>query len=294
MSAPDLPPLTWLRAFEAAARHLSFTLAAKELNLTQSAVSQHVRSLEGWLGQLLFVRRVRALSLTEAGANYLPVVREAFDVLATGTRAFGAGDRGRVLRLNCNITFGAWWLAPRLGRLRKAAPWLNLRVQTATWGGAQEPGNSDIDLRFGRSEDMSAEAELILRESVAPVCTPEFAQGSPDWRRDPLMDCAGMISGWHKWLEMQGETLPDTQRVDLFSTYMISVTAAANGQGLAMAQKFMADTLASMGNLIEPWPYRMPLTEAYFLIPPAAHARTPATRAFQSWVEDEMGRGMSA
>ncbi|KZY29817.1 hypothetical protein A3731_25920 [Roseovarius sp. HI0049] len=84
MSGNAFPPLSWLRAFEAAARHLSFTLAAQELNLTQSAVSQHVRSLEDYLGRELFIRRTRALQLTEAGANYLPTVREAFEVLARG------------------------------------------------------------------------------------------------------------------------------------------------------------------------------------------------------------------
>ena len=88
MQLDGLPPLNWLRAFETSARHLSFTLAASELNLTQSAVSQHVRSLESFLGRDLFLRKTRAIELTEAGANYLPVVREAFQMLASGTRAF--------------------------------------------------------------------------------------------------------------------------------------------------------------------------------------------------------------
>lgn len=113
----SLPPLTWLRAFEATARHLSFTRAASELNLTQSAVSQHVRSLESFLNRALFLRKTRALELTEDGGNYLPVVREAFDLLASGTQAFIGADRGRSMVLQCNLAFSVFWLAPRLARL---------------------------------------------------------------------------------------------------------------------------------------------------------------------------------
>lgn len=286
----DLPPLTWLRAFEAAARHLSFTVAARELNLTQSAVSQHVRSLESWLGHDLFVRRTRALLLTEAGANYVPVVREAFTVLANGTRAFAGADRGRTLRLNCNMSFATWWLAPRLARLKAQAPWLALSIQTATWGGNMEPGNSDVEIRFGRRQDMSAEASLILEESITPICAPGFADGTPDWRRDQLLDCAGVMSGWHKWAEGQGERLPETTQIDLASTYVISLTAAANGQGLAMAQQFMIEGLRRTCAIAEPWPYRLALTEAYFLLQPSSVEATPATKAFCAWLIDEIGR----
>ena len=289
MSRPDLPPLTWLRAYEAAARHLSFTLAAKELNLTQSAISQHVRSLETWLGHDLFLRRTRALSLTEAGANYLPVVREAFQLLAGGTRALVGGDRGHRLRLNCNMSFAAYWLAPRMGRLRDALPWLQLHVMTATWGPQMEPGNTDFEIWFLRPEEMSADAELLFTESLSPVCAPGFAGDAPDWLRDPLMDCAGVLSGWHSWAEAAGRPLAPGQRVELMSTYVISLSAALNGQGLAMGQGFMPRALQATSALIEPWPdQRLPLSEVYFMIPPPRHAETPASRAFADWLRAEV------
>lgn len=287
MSQSDLPPLNWLRAFEAASRHLSFTLAAKELNVTQSAVSQHVRSLEGWLGHELFVRQTRALSLTEIGANYLPIVREAFAVLSTGTRAFVAGDRGSVLRLNCNMAFATWWLAPRISRLKARAPWLTLNLLTSTWGGLRDPGNTDIDIRFGRAEDMSPEAQLFLTETLTPICAPDFADGDPDWRRDPLLDCAGLIAGWQVWAESLGETLPPTQRIDVASTYVISLTAAINGQGLALAQDFMIEGLRQTSPVLVPWAHSIPLVEAYFLVPPPPHAETPATKVFRDWFAEE-------
>lgn len=291
MSGLNLPPLTWLRAFEAAARHLSFTLAAQELNLTQSAISQHVRSLESWLGQDLFHRQSRTLALTEAGSNYLPTVREAFATLARGTRSFTGGERGRTLRILCNMTFATWWLAPRLGQLAEALPWLTLNIQTATWGAENAPGNSDIEIRFGRREDMSASARLILEETITPVCAPGFAGGAPDWRRDPLFDCAGVMSNWETWLQAQGHDLPAGRKIHLASTYVISLTAAIAGQGLALAQGFMIDGIRRTTPLAEPWPHRLKLLEAYYLLPPAGHAETPATRAFTDWIEAEMQRG---
>ena len=291
MSTGDLPPLNWLRAFEATARHLSFTLAAKELNLTQSAISQHVRSLEGWLGQALFLRRTRALSLTEAGANYLPVVREAFDTLAGGTRALTGGGRGQTLRLNCNMAFAGFWLVPRLARLRAAVPWLDLSVITSTWGGQMEPGNTTMDILFVRPEEAGAEAELLMEETITPICHPEFADGNPDWQRDALMDCAGVIVGWHKWAEAMGAPLSARHRVELYSTYMISLMAAAQGQGLAMAQGFMLRAMRATTPVIAPWDHQLPLSEAYFMQTPAAHAATPASRAFADWIRSEIAAG---
>ncbi len=110
-----LPPLGWLRTFEAAARHLSFTGAARDLNMTQSAVSQQIKALEGHLGQPLFLRRHRALELTEAGITYLPVVRDAFRTLVRGTQAV-TGAQQNAVQVQCNITFAVNWLAPRLPR----------------------------------------------------------------------------------------------------------------------------------------------------------------------------------
>ena len=179
MSSRTLPPLTWLRAFDAAARHLSFTLAAQELNLTQSAVSQHVRNLEDHLGRDLFVRRTRALQLTESGANYLPTVREAFDVLARGTRSFIGGDSENTLILQCNMAFSVFWLAPRLHRLYAAHPWLVLNVVTALWDPDAHGRDAAMKIRFGRPGDMSGDATRLTSDVCRPVCHPEYMGGVP-------------------------------------------------------------------------------------------------------------------
>ena len=159
----NLPPLTWFRAFEAAARHLSFTQAARELHLTQSAVSQHVRSLEFALGMTLFVRRTRALQLTEGGSNYLPVVQEAFAILAAGTRVL-AGHRGRQLRVRSNLAFSTFWLAPRLGPLLQAHPWLPLNLTTPIWDPLHVEGVLEVEIRFGRPALMPNTARRLAHD----------------------------------------------------------------------------------------------------------------------------------
>ena len=128
----SLPPLGWLRAFEAAARHLSFTGAAHELNMTQSAVSQQIKSLEGYLGRPLFHRRPRALELTESGITYLPVVRDAFRTLEHGTRAI-TGDDTNVVQVQCTLTLAVHWLAPRLKQFRERHPDVKLNIVTEIW-----------------------------------------------------------------------------------------------------------------------------------------------------------------
>ncbi len=153
MPTPALPPLTWLRAFEAAARHLSFTVAANELHLTQSAISQHVRSLETFFGKPMFERHTRALSLTEDGANYLPAVREAFNVLVAGAQpcmASSNAQRTRAVTLQCSMGFAAFRLAPRPGELALEHPELRLNIVTPVWDPEKTAQMADVEIRFTR------------------------------------------------------------------------------------------------------------------------------------------------
>ncbi len=285
MTGAGLPPLNWLRAFEASARHLSFTAAAEELNLTQSAVSQHIRSLEQFLGCALFIRRTRALQLTEAGFNYLPTVREAFDILAIGTRALTGGDRGRSLMVQSNMAFTTFWLAPRMAPLLEANPWLTLHIVTPIWEPERTAPDAEIEIRFGRESEMSDAVVRLTREQCFPVCRPGFAEGAADWRKHALFDCAGVIGNWETWLADQGDRLPKGKLVNLASTYVISLTAVLNGAGLAMAHGTLASTHLSQGNLVAPFDHLVDMPEAYFLRRPAKHDETPASRTFAEWIE---------
>ena len=290
---PDtpLPPLNWLRAFEAAARHLSFTQAAAELNVTQSAVSQHVRSLEAFLGRELFIRRTRALHLTEAGANYLPTIREAFGLLASGTRAFRGGDRGKSLLVQCNLAFSVFWLAPRLAGLLEAHPWLLLNLTTPIWDPERSARGAEMEIRYGRPGEMSDAAVRLAYDRYYPVCRPGYTEeGDSDWVQSPLFDCSGVMENWETWLASQGRRMPAGKRIHLGSTYVVSIQAALHGAGLAMAHDTVASDLLDSGALARPCVHSVPMSAAYFLTAPPRHGETPASRAFVRWILDETAR----
>ncbi|MEM8838224.1 MAG: LysR family transcriptional regulator, partial [Pseudomonadota bacterium] len=289
-SPQDLPPLTWLRAFEAAARHLSFTRAATEVNLTQSAISQHVRSLEAFLGRELFIRKTRALELTEDGSNYLPVVREAFNMLASGTRAFTGADRGRNLVLQCNMAFSVFWLAPRLHRLYAEYPWIVLNIVTPIWDPERHAANAAMEIRFGRPDDMSPAAERLAHERFFPVCAPDYHKGEVDLEKAILMDCAGLTGSWGTWFKSQGKTFDRDGSVTLTSTFVIAIQAAIHRAGVAMAHDTLVSDLLSNRVLLRPFDHAPELSEAYFLLSPQTHAATPASRAFEEWLRSEMAR----
>ena len=283
----NLPPLTWLRAFEAAARHLSFTQAAAELHLTQSAVSQHVRNLESALGMALFVRKTRALQLTEGGASYLPVVQNAFAVLSAGTRSL-TGDRGRQLRVRCNLAFATFWLAPRLGALLSAHPWLSLTLTTPIWDPEHAEGLAAVEIRFGRPGLMPDDARRLAHERAYPVCACDAEPMFRDWKTAPLHDCTGVATTWHEWLTSQGEQLPSDRVVNLASTYVVAMTAALHGAGLSMAHDTLASGLIAENRLVRPHDHWVEMVEGYFLIAPARHEETPAARAFVDWIRNEV------
>ncbi|WP_397543747.1 LysR family transcriptional regulator [Roseovarius salis] len=289
MSTDPLPPLNWLRAFEASARHLSFTRAASELNMTQSAISQHVRSLEGFLGRELFIRKTRAIELSEAGGNYLPVVREAFDLLASGTLAFTGGDRGRNMVLQCNLGFAALWLAPRLHRLYERYPWLVLNIVTPIWDPERHADNAAMEIRFGREEEMSASALRLSRERYFPVCAPDYQDGAVDLDTARLLDCAGLTGSWSTWFKSRGKTFAREGEVTIASTFVIAMQAALHGAGITMAHDSVAADLLDAGRLVRPFDHAPVLSEAYFLLRASSHASTPASVAFAEWLSEEFG-----
>ncbi len=284
----QLPPLTWLRAFEESARHLNFTRAAAELNLTQSAVSQHVRSLESFLGRDLFVRKTRVLELTEDGANYLPSIREAFALIATSTKAFTGGAQGHVLSIQCNMAFSVFWLAPRLHRLYERHPWLVLNIVTPIWDPARHAAHAALEIRFGRSEEISGTAERLPIDNFYPVCAPGYQNGDFDLATATLFDCAGTTGTWEAWCAATRRDFGNARKINLVSTYVIAITAALNGAGITMAHDTLVRDLLETGQLVRPFAGVAPLSEAYFLLPPSPHAKTPASEAFLAWLGEEV------
>lgn len=259
-----LPPLNWLRAFEAAARHLSFTHAARDLNMTQSAVSQQIKALEQHLGRALFHRRPKALELTETGLTYLPVVRDAFRTLSRGTSAITQEQAG-VVQVQCNLTFATHWLAPRLADFRVRHPEVRLNIMTDLWEPRALTDGADIEIRFSLRPAETARAELLRRDSYYPVAAPGYDVTLETLAKQPLYDCSNLLCNWSSWAEDQALTWPNPP-ITYATTFSVSLAVALSGGGLALAHDAIAGHYLKTGQLVAPFAHRAPMQEAYFLI----------------------------
>jgi len=281
----DLPPLNWLRAFEAAARNLSFTGAARDLNMTQSAVSQQIKSLEGFLGRPLFIRRARALELTQTGISYLPVVRDAFRTLAHGTRAL-TRDEANHLRVQCNLTFAIHWLAPRLARFRAAHPHVHLNISTELWE-PRDMADADVEIRYSLRPSDRVHAELLASDHYYPVCHPEADIPLDKIADEPLYDCSNMMGTWAVWAEEQGLAWSNPS-VTYATTYSVALSVALSGGGMALAHDAIAAGLIESGQLKAPYPYRARMQEAYYLILSPQAQSMESAQLFATWLRAEI------
>lgn len=285
----DLPPLNWLRAFEASARHLSFTGAAGELNMTQSAISQQIKALEGHLGRPLFHRRPRVLELTETGITYLPVVREAFQMLLRGTKAVTGAQEG-VVQVQSNLTFAVHWLAPRLHRFRTAHPDVTLNIMTELWEPRRLVEGVDIEIRYSLRPDVGARAELLRRDHYYPVCAPGYPVTLKDLHQQPLFDCSNLLGNWAAWAEDQSLFWPNPQ-ITYATTFTFTLSVAAAGNGLALGHDVITKRLMETGQLVAPFEHRADMPEAYYLVLSPQAEQNPGVQAFANWLRHEIAKG---
>jgi len=281
-----LPPLGWLRTFEAAARHLSFTGAARDLNMTQSAVSQQIKSLESHLGRPLFHRRPRALELTETGITYLPVVREAFSTLMRGTRAV-TGDELNAVTVQSNLTFAIHWLAPRIARFQTKHPEVQLNILTELWEPREYAEGVDVEIRYSLRPSDTVRAELLRRDVYYPVCAPDYQVTLDDFQTKPLYDCLNLLCNWPSWVEDQGLDWRDPV-ITHASTYSVTMSVAMSGGGLALAHDTIAKGLIERGLLNAPFEHRATMPEAYYLIQQPRAEQSRGAMAFVDWIRAEI------
>lgn len=284
----DLPPLGWLRSFEAAARHLSFTGAARDLNMTQSAVSQQIKGLELRLGKALFHRRPRALELTPTGSSYLPVVREAFRTLSNGTRAISGPDKN-VVQVQSNISFTVQWLSPRLGKFYQAHPDVLLNISTEIWEPRGMAEGADVEIRFSLGLEDSLRGELLHRDHCYPVCAPGYEVTLDALHHHRLFDCANLMANFATWAEDQSLPWPNPP-VTYATTYMACFPAVAAGAGIGMAHDIVAANMIRQGQLIAPFDHRAPVPEAYYLLLSPQAESAPGAQAFANWLRCEMAQ----
>ncbi len=297
-SIMPIPPLNGLRAFEAAARHLSFTRAAEELNVTQSAISHQIRTLEDRLGVRLFRRLNQALVLTDAGQLLLPSVRDAFARLAAGLERITEHERSGVLTISVAPSFASRWLMSRIGRFRARHPEIHLRISVSQHEiDFEREADVDMALRHGLGVWEGLRADRFLNDEVFPVCSPALLHGPTplerptlehpaDLRHHVLLDDIGH-SYWAAWLASAGlsDLKPTSELV--FDEIGIAIEAAENGQGIAMARATLVSEELATGKLVRLFGLSLPGDFGYYVVCPAETADRPKIASFRRWVVEE-------
>ncbi|MEM9147401.1 MAG: transcriptional regulator GcvA [Pseudomonadota bacterium] len=291
--ARALPPLNALKAFEAAGRHLSFTKAAGELNVTAAAVSHHVKALEEALGTPLFHRLTRALRLTEAGQAALPLLGAGFDKLTEAVEQIRAHAGSTLLTLSVSPSFGALWLVPRLERFRLAHPEVEIRLDGTDRRVDVARGEADLALRYGPGGYEGVCVDKLFDQVNTPVCSPALVQGSralrrpADLRHHTLLhiDWKAAEPSWRMWLLAAGVSDVDAARGPRFTMESMAVDAALDGQGVALVGDMLVSDHLAAGRLVRPFGPELStrLSFSYYLLS-AQTAVAPKVAAFRDWL----------
>ena len=284
-----LPPLNALKAFEAAGRHQSFTLAAAELRVTHGAVSRHVQALEAWLGAPLFERHNRRVVLTEAGRGYLAEIGAALDRVALASARQIERGRARVLHVNALATFTLRWLIPRLSAFQRANPAIEMRLTTSNMPLAHLAEPFDVAIRGGPDAYPGHVAIAFLPERRIPVCSPALLRRLPlrapaDLAQHTLLHAATLPEVWPHWLQAAGVPNLRPQRSVTLEHFYLTLQAALDGLGVAMGpERLIADDVAA-GRLAPPFSGPALPARSYHAYVPEARADDPAVRAFCDWL----------
>jgi LysR family glycine cleavage system transcriptional activator len=288
-----LPPLNAVRAFEAAARHLSFTKAAEELNVTQAAVSHQVKALEERLQVPLFRRLNRGLVLTGAGASYLRELEDILDRLEEATKRLRASEALGALTVSTSTSFAAKWLVPRLQRFRERRPDIDVRIDANDSLTDFRRDDVDVAIRYGRGVYPGLSSVQLLQDIVFPVCSPKLLEGPhhlqepADLKNFTLLHDQGVVEDWRTWLRTAGVNEVDPTRGPVFSHSAMMIEAAIAGQGVALARRSMVARDVREGRLVQPFPLSLKAEFCYWVVCPEATADKPKVAEFRNWLLEE-------
>ena len=291
----DLPPLAWLRAFEASARTLSFTHAASELHLTQAAISKHIRSLELHLREPLFIRKPRGLGLTKAGEAYLPKVQDALQRLSAGTQEVFGNRKNQPLTIRVAVSFALAWLAPRIPAFLAANPGINIRIISSVWSDGFDPNAFDLDIQYGTGKWPGTNAFRLTEETLTPLCSPtlldEGRLATPqDLERETLLHVLGYQEGWGNWLKAAAVAGLDPSRGLQVDTSALMLELAAAGAGIALGRRSLTEQIRFEGRLVAPFDLELPVTEGFHLLEPERGSRHPHAALFSDWLKAEASK----
>lgn len=289
-----LPPLSSLRAFEAAARHGSFKQAASELAVTPTAISHQIRALEEYTGVALFARQVRKVALTEAGAQLFPVLRDGLNAFEAALGQLVLGSKRPEVTISATSAFTAKWLAPRVARFGERHPGIDLVLHASDATVDVAGAAADIAIRYGRGPYPGADAEAILSDRFAPVASPALGTLAPaDLGRIALIDFRWLHPDpanptWERWHQAAGLPWRRSAGQLRFSDEGHAIQAALAGQGIALLSlALVADDLAA-GRMVQPFGPDI-AGHTYHLVTSAGHTPAPQVQAALAWLREEMG-----
>ena len=297
--AVKLPSLNGLKVFECAARHMSFTKAAAELNVTQTAVSHQVRRLEDELGIRLFHRFKERLELTASGQTYLQGVSLAFDQLRFSTEQLLEGCNNTTLNISTLATFAAKWLVPRLGSFRLEYPEIDIRLSASTDLVDFVVGGTDAAIRYGSGEWKGLRADWLMADEIFPVCSPKLLTGNhpltslDNLAHHTLLQVSGVTSDdWSIWLEAAGLPANLTGGARLtFDLALMAVQAAVDGHGVCMGRRAYVEDDLRAGRLIAPFGQSVRTDRAFYLVSPPDLANCSKVVALRNWLAYVIGHG---
>jgi LysR family glycine cleavage system transcriptional activator len=294
--ARKLPPLTTLPAFDAAVRHLSFTKAAAELNVTHGAISRAVRNLEEVLGLRLFERGTRSVRLTAEGAAYSADIGAALDRIAMATMTATVTKSTGVLNVSTSDGFAGRWLVPRLHRFHRANPDVDVRLSTSGALTDFIRDGIDIAIRYGEGNYDKVVSELLMEEDVSPVCSPELLQGShplraPEDLRHHRLIHDNFRIGWATWLQNAGLYGIDHTNGVKFESAAYAVEAAVQGEGVLLGRSALVSADLAAGRLVRPFDMAVKSRWSYYVVYPDGALRHRKIRAFRDWLFSEMAAG---
>lgn len=294
--------LNALRAFEASARHQSFSGAAAELNVTPAAVGQLVRSLEDWLGTPLFHRASSGnarLTPTETAERALPDIRAGFDRLTLGLSRLREGSTSGVLTVTVSPAFAAKWLLPRIENFSAVCPGTDVRLDTSLKLADFIESGIDIGVRYGRGVWPGLVAERLMEEKIYPVCSPGWLKQHGPMRsahdlagksliHDLSVDTHIGFASWNAWLQSVGAAEVDASRGMQVNSSAAVLQAAIDGHGIALARSVMAHDDVASGRLVRLFPKLDQASElAYYIVYRADCASSPKLQAFRDWLINE-------
>jgi LysR family transcriptional regulator, glycine cleavage system transcriptional activator len=293
------PPLNALRAFEAAARRLSFTKAAEDLDVTPGAISQQIKILEDFVGQPLFRRLGRAVELTDSARAAMPLLRDAFERVDDAVRQMRLPLRRERVSVSVAQSFASKWLVPRMERFQAMHP--NVQIWIAADMNLVDFAYTDVDLaiRYGQGYYEGVISEKLMTEEVFPVCCPSLLLESKPLKtpqdlvghtllHDTGTDNDPSCPDWSMWLAARGVTGANSNQGLRFNQSALVIDAAASGRGIALAKRAIAAADLQSGRLVAPFAGEGDKVGfAYWLVRPKGRTMTPALKSFIDWVKDE-------